>query len=181
MQVIEILMIGYCNSGYNKQTLPVNNLSKSVVKMQDNWLITQLINRTVSGSRLPQVSVMIELEQCDGDGTQNTTCQDTFNTHVFETSSVDSAARNHCQVHRVSPDDTSGARMNETVHFAIQDETSCIVVTRVLVFFRVCPQQTFDLIYHPETTAPVARNQFSNTQPGDSCANGSVMCGECSN
>ena len=145
--------------------------------MQNNWLITQLISRTVDGSRLPQASVMIEFEQRDCDVTLN--CQRTFNTHVFETSSVNiDAARtlsNYRQVRRVSPDDTTGARVNETVHidfntehssfyFAIQDETSCIVVTRVIVFYSVCPMQTSDLIRHPETRAP--RASTSNA-PGD--------------
>ena len=154
--------------------------------MQDNWLITQLINRTVDGNRLPQASVMIEFEQRDCDVTLN--CQRTFNTHVFETSSVDSAAArnlsNYRQVHRVSPDDTSGNRVNETVHinfnteyssfyFAIQDETSCIVVTRMIVFYSVCPMQTSDLIHHPETRAP--RAPTSNA-PGDPPIAVTVSC-----
>ena len=133
---------------------------------QNNWLITQLINRTVNGTRLPQVSVTIEFELQNCDVTLN--CQRTFNTHVYETSSVDSAgARNfsdYRQVRRVSPDVTTG--VNETVtitfntnhssfYFAIQDETSCIVVTRLIVFYYICPSQTINLIHTPEIIAPV--------------------------
>ena len=55
--------------------------------------------------------------------------------------------------------------MNETVtinfstdhssfYFAIQDEATCIVVTRLIVFYHFCPQQTADLIIYPETFAP---------------------------
>ena len=110
--------------------------------MQNNWLITQLINRTVNGIRLPQVNVMIEFEQRDCDVILN--CQRIFNTHVYERSSVnDTLARNitnYRQVRRVSSDSTTGDKMNETVnidfsdesqetafYFAIQDETSCII------------------------------------------------------
>ena len=114
---------------------------------QNNWLVTQLINRTVNGTRLSQVSVMIELEQRGCDIPLN--CQRTFNTHIYETSAENAdAARNinnYRQVQRVSPDVTDGSKVNETImvnfntnhssfYFTIQDETSCIVVTRLIVF-----------------------------------------------
>ena len=137
--------------------------------MQNNWLITQLINRTVNGIRLPQVSVVIEFKQRDCDVSLN--CQRTFNTHVYERSSEDyTLARvisNYRQVQRVSPDDTTGNKVNKTVnidfsdesqetafYFAVQDETSCITITRMIVFYHICPRQTFDFIHHPETIAP---------------------------
>ena len=109
---------------------------------------------------------MIEFEQRNCDITLN--CQRTFNTHVYETSTENaSAARNisnYRQVQRVSPDVTS-ERVNETVmigfstdhsffYFAIEDETTCIVITRLIVFYYICPKQTADLIIYPETLAP---------------------------
>ena len=149
-----------------RQSVQVCGFSAGV---QDNWLITQLINRTVNGTRLSQVSVIIEFEQRDCDVQLN--CQRTLNTHVYERSSENTAASktisNYRQVQRVSADDTSGNRMNETViidfastsqesafYFAVQDETSCPVITRMIVFYLVCPQQTSDLIHYPETIAP---------------------------
>ena len=154
-----------------RQTVQVCGFSAGT---QDNWLITQLINRTVNGTRLSQVSVMIEFEQKGCDVTLN--CQRTFNTHVYERSSENTAASktisNYRQVMRVSsitmsPDDTSGNRVNKTViidfastsqetsfYFTVQDNTSCIVITRMIVFYHVCPQQTSDLIHYPETIAP---------------------------
>ena len=134
---------------------------------QNNWLITQLINRTVNGTRLPQVSVTIEFEMHHCDITLN--CQRTFNTHIYETSTENaSAARNinnYGQVQRVSPDVADGSRVNETItinfytshsafYFAIQDETSCLIITRMIVFYHICPQQTVNLINYPETFAP---------------------------
>ena len=41
-----------------------------------------------------------------------------------------------------------------TSHPSIQDETSCILITRLIVFYYVCPQQTADLTLYPETIAP---------------------------
>ena len=110
--------------------------------------------------------IEFELQGCD----VSLMCQRTFNTHVYETSSVDSAAarekNNYRQVERVSPSDTSGNRVNETIdidfntdsssfYFAIQDETSCIVMTRVIVFYTVCPAQAVDMISYPLTVAPL--------------------------
>ena len=134
---------------------------------QSNWLLTQAINRTVNGALLSQARVLIEFELRNCDVTLN--CQRTFNTHVYETSMISDAARRRIeryrQVQRVSPDVTTGARVNETVivnfqtsqplfYFAIEDEATCIVITRILVFYIVCPSQTIDLISTPEIIAP---------------------------
>ena len=112
--------------------------------------------------------MLIEFELQGCDVTLN--CQRTFNTHVYETSSVDSAAarniNNYRQVERVSPSNTGGDRVNETVtidfrtdsssfYFAVQDETSCIIVTRMIVFYTVCPAQAVDMISYPLTVAPL--------------------------
>ena len=116
--------------------------------VQNNWLITQLINRTVNGTRLSQVSVLIEFELQGCDITLN--CQRTFNTYIYETSSVDSTERrnlvNYQQLERISPVTNDGSRVNTTItisfntdrpsfYFAIQDETSCIGITRLMVFY----------------------------------------------
>ena len=110
---------------------------------------------------------MIEFELHNCNITSN--CQRAFSTHIYETSTEDTTAArnisNYQQVRRVSPDVTTGAfRVNETVvigfstenssfYFAIQDETSCIVITRIIVFYYVCPKQIVDLIIYPETLA----------------------------
>ena len=136
---------------------------------QSNWLITQLISRIVNGTRLSSVTVQIEFELQDCNVMLN--CQRTFNTYIFETTSTDNATRrvitNYDQVRRVSPDMTSGQRVVENVtvyfqtdqpsfYFAVEDETSCIVITRMIVFYNVCPSQTFNLTSTPEVIAPQA-------------------------
>ena len=112
--------------------------------------------------------MIVEFEQRDCNVELN--CQRTFNTHIYETSSVDDNAKrnlsNYRQVQRVSPDDASGVRVNETIrvtftteqssfYFAVQDETSCIIITRMIVFYRVCRRQTIRLISAPEVIAPI--------------------------
>ena len=169
---------------------------------QDNWLITQLINRTVNGTRLSQFSVMIEFEQKGCDITLN--CQRTFNTHVYERSSENTAASktisNYRQVMRVSPDDTTGNRVNVTIdinfitnhssfYFAVQDETSCMVITRLLVFYHICPPETAEMIIRPKTIAPLISRRavpllitgkcVNNASPIHSGAQGpTVKCNE---
>ena len=140
---------------------------------QDNWLITQLINRTVNRIRLPQVSVMIEFELRGCDVTMN--CQRNFSTHIYETPSVNSDMKvnitKYRRIQRVLPADTPGSlRVNETItinfttnhssfYFAIQDETTCMVITRLIIFYTVCPAQTTNLIHYPETVA-TSRSNF---------------------
>ena len=162
---------------------------------QDNWLITQLINRTANGTRLSQVSVTIEFEFRNCDITLN--CQQTFNTHIYETSTENgTAARNvsnYRQVQRVSSSDTTETRMNETIvtnfnsehssfYFAIQDENSCIVVNRLLVFYHVCPASSRnDPTRIPETIvagiSSVVRGYCAeNAQTRNNNAHFSLLC-----
>ena len=137
---------------------------------QNNWLFTQLINRTVNGTRLSEVSVQIEFELQGCDITLD--CQRTFSTHVYETTSTNNTERrdttNYRIVQRVSTNTDTGEKVNETVevnfetdqptfYFAVQDETTCIVITRIIVFYHVCPSQTFNLISTPEIIAPPVR------------------------
>ena len=71
---------------------------------QNNWLITQLINRTVNGTKLPQISVTMEYEIQDCNMTLS--CQRTFNAHIYETSieNADAAKNisNYQQVRKIS-------------------------------------------------------------------------------
>ena len=122
-------------------------------------------------------------------------CQRTFNTHLYETSfeTLTGAARNvnnYHQVQRISLTSTSGNRVNKTMivnfntshsyfYFAIQDETSCILITRLVIFYYVCPAQTSSLIHYPETIASfssyedlsnVSATCVENAEPEDGLA-----------
>ena len=138
---------------------------------QNNWLITQLINRTVDGVRLQQVNVQLEYELQGCEETQQ--CQRLFEVHKYETSAVDTtAARNTSNyelVTSVTPTVASGKnRQNETItikfdtetlptsfYLAIRDVTSCILISRMLIFYTVCPSETSDLSIRTETIAPI--------------------------
>ena len=132
--------------------------------VQDNWLITQFINRTtVGGTRLPQVSIQIEFEQegcIEG-------CSRISSWYGYETSTISSiAARdtsNYVLISRLVPND--GNLQNQTMYLnfatnesgfylAIRDEDTCLAVTRVLVFYNVCPQETVEFMIRPETLSP---------------------------
>ena len=124
--------------------------------------------------RLPQVIVTIEFEQrargCNTTMTMN--CQRAFNTYIYESSieSSTGAARNVNDYEQVlsvsSADHTSGNRVSKktitinfatnhsSFYFAIQDESSCTVVTRLIVSYTVCPAQTSNLISYPEIVSP---------------------------
>ena len=141
---------------------------------QNNWLITQLINRTVDGVRLQQVNVQLEyeLQGCE----ETLQCQRLFEVHKYETSSVDTSnttgARNTSNyelVTSVAPTVASGQNhQNETItiefdtetlptsfYLAIRDVTSCILIARMLIFYTVCPSETSDLSIRSETIAPI--------------------------
>ena len=134
---------------------------------QNNWLITQLINRTVNGKRLPQAFVTIELEQnCSG----SLIYKQELNTYTYETSNEDrDGARNidnYQQIGSMSSGDTKGKLVNETItinfktvnssfYFAIQDKSSCTIITRMIIYYYVCPAQKLNLINYPETIAGV--------------------------
>ena len=140
---------------------------------QDNWMITQHISRMVGGTALPQVTVQVDfqLNSC----TQMNNCGRTFAIHKYETSTVNAtAARNLSNYEfvppRITPTDDSGdVRENSSVqidfstgatgvYLGIRDETTCVLVHRVLVFYYVCPAETSDLITRPEVIAPFIGN-----------------------
>ena len=134
---------------------------------QDNWLITQYISRTVSGTPLLQVSVLIDFEHDCNDRD----CQRTFMLNAYETSVVDdSAARNtwnYRQIHRITTSNDRSQRMQQHIrefafetdedgfYLAIADEGACITILRVIVFYNICPWETKQLVILPETIAPL--------------------------
>ena len=109
--------------------------------------------------------VEYQLSGCNG------TCQVFFDVNVWETSGVDvEAARNtanYRRVREVIPSiDATRMVVNESIevtfqsntatgfYLAVVDRNTCIVVTRILVFYHVCPELSMDLILYPATIAP---------------------------
>ncbi len=151
---------------------------------QDNWLITQHINRVVNSTKLPQVSVLVEFEQAGCDQG----CQRTFVLEAYETSTVDSTTArntsNYRKIDRVAPfDDSVTVSQNQTreinfqtnedgFYLAIRDESTCIIVSRLLVFYNVCPQETVNFVMRPETLAPIIEPLSTPIEVAAQCVTG---------
>ena len=104
-------------------------------------------------------------------GCSNLMCQRTFVLNEYETSTENSTAardiRNYQIVTRVATEDDTGlTRQNQTreinfeseesgFYVALVDESTCVVVTRIIVFYNVCPEGNEELVVRPETIAPI--------------------------
>ena len=98
-------------------------------------------------------------------------CQRTFVLNEYETSTENSRAardtRNYQLVTRVATEDDTGlTRQNQTreinfeseesgFYVALVDESTCVAVTRIIVFYNVCPGGNEELVMRPETIAPI--------------------------
>lgn len=134
---------------------------------QDNWLITQHINRVVNGNPLPQVRVLVEFEYNCND----TRCEITLGLYKYETSVmqqmslVRDTSQYDLETFLVSIQDTQQNRQNKTLeinfdtnqhgfYLAFRDGTTCIEITRVMVFYNVCPGGAGMFVTRPELIAP---------------------------
>ena len=153
--------------------------------LQENWLITQHINTVLpGGERLRKVTAQFEgtLNGCD----ITRQCRQSFEVHKWLTSTIDRSAAtntdNYVRVDRVSPEFTSGVvpfveyldielNAEDGLYLAVVDRSTCIVLTRLLVFYYVCPEETSELISRPE----VLESQVSVT--GECVENSSTMSG----
>ena len=134
---------------------------------QKNWLITQHINTVLpggGGERLRKVTVQFEgsLNGCD----ISRQCRQSFEVHKWLTSTTDRTAAantvNYVKVDRISPAFTDGAMsFNELIYIeldddedgfylAVVDTSTCVTLSRILVLYYVCPEETSELISRPE-------------------------------
>ena len=132
--------------------------------LQENWLITQHINTVLpGGERLRRVTAQFEgtLNGCD----ISRGCRQSFEVYKWQTSTIDRSAapntNNYVRVDRVSPDVTSGTMSfvdhldidlndEDGFYMAVVDRSTCVSLTRVLVLYYVCPEETSELISRPE-------------------------------
>ena len=132
------------------------------VGVQENWLITQHINTVLpGGERLRKVTAQFE-------GTLNgcgRMCRQSFEVYKWETSTIDRTAAanttNYVRVGRVSPDVTTGTMNFVASHdidlsaiggfyLGVVDLSTCVTLSRILVLYYVCPEETSELIHRPE-------------------------------
>ena len=136
---------------------------------QNNWLITQHINTTLdNGDRLSRVTVQVDYTQnmCPIDGSGNT-CQMVFDVRKFQTSSIDTTAArgstSYVFVDRLTTHVAPGLQTElvnidlddseSGLYLAIIDPGTCIIINRLLVFYRVCLAETVNLVAYPRTLA----------------------------
>ena len=150
---------------------------------QENWLITQHINTVLpGGERLRKVTAQFEgtLNGCD----ITRQCRQSFEVYKWQTSTIDRSAAantdNYVRVDRVSPEFTSGImsfveyvdiEAEDGLYLAVVDRSTCIDLTRLLVFYYVCPEETSELISRPEALG----SRVSVT--GECVENSSTMSG----
>ena len=136
------------------------------VGAQENWLITQHINTVLpggGGERLRKVTVQFEgtLNGCD----ISRQCRQSFDVYKWLISSINRVAAantdNYIKVDRISPAFTDGAMSffeqididlddEEGFYLAVVDTSTCIILSRILVLYYVCPEETSELISRPE-------------------------------
>ena len=137
------------------------------VGAQENWLITQHINTVLpggGGERLRKVTVQFEgaLNGCD----ISRQCRQSFDVYKWESSIINRPAAastaNYVRVGEVSPADTDGNEDfvdhfdieldddKDGFYLAVVDLGTCVTLTRILVLYYVCPEETSELISRPE-------------------------------
>ena len=148
---------------------------------QDNWLITQYIYRVVDGFRLPQVRVQIDFSELGG--CYKIACQKTFVLNIYETSPTTSRedTKNYQIISRMALSTSNRHNLTKEINFetrengfylAITDEASCMTISRVLVFYNVCPQETKLFVNRPETIAPPIGNLHMPREVTATCVAG---------
>ena len=135
---------------------------------QNNWLITQHIDTTLdNGDRLSRVTVQVDYTQnmCPTSGTN--VCQRVFDVRKFRTSSINTTAArestNYVFVDRLTTFEASEQQTQfvdidlddseSGLYLAIIDPGTCIIINRLLVFYRVCLAETVNLVAYPRTLA----------------------------
>ena len=171
------------------------------VGAQENWLITQHINTVLpggGGERLRKVTVQLEgtLNGCD----ISRQCRQSFDVYKWQNSTIDRAAAanttKYIRVGRVSPADTGGNEdfvndldiqlddNEDGFYLAVVDLSTCVTLTRILVLYYVCPEETSELISRPEAidsesiegTPPVEGECVENSST-ESGADPLLICG----
>ncbi|CAI8053197.1 Ephrin type-A receptor 4-B, partial [Geodia barretti] len=167
---------------------------------QENWLITQHINTVLpggGGERLRKVTVQFEgtLNGCD----ISRQCRQSFELYKWETSAIDrngaNNTNNYVRVGRVSPDVTSGVMSFVDSHdielgttggfyLGVVDLSTCVTLTRILVLYYVCPEETSELISRPEAIesqslegSPSVEGECVENSSTESGANPILICG----
>ena len=135
---------------------------------QDNWLITQHINTMVDGTPLNHVVVYVDfvLDDC----LKVMGCIQTFSIYKYDTANLNPTKGINIDLYQfiarisANSESTAGnidAEQYEDVelgsgglYLAVRDQSACLIINRLLVFYYVCPENVTGLIRLPLTIAP---------------------------
>ena len=151
---------------------------------QKNWLVTQYINISDNGvDELTIYMTFSSVTQC--------ACQQSFSVWAYETNVIDETGR----VSNTSYSDT-GVRLFHTtdqgsqttasqrftissrgMYLSVVDGGSCTTISRILVYYNVCPYQVFNMVVYPETVAPPFSNPQDRVVTGTCVNNSSPISG----
>lgn len=156
-----------------QQSIQVQCENTSNIRFQDNWLITQMIRKNTDGSYLAQVKVLIEFEAL------TSYSKPILNVYKYELSAIDEywMSLDDNIVDNFSPVqsllfDSSFLQQNRTItlkfdtnetsfYFAIRHRRGCVAIHRIVVFYNVCPTETVQGTYRPETIAPIYSHEVA--------------------
>ena len=155
---------------------------------QKNWMITQYINITDEGVEQLTVTMTfdtaISVEQCP-------TCPQSFGLYSYETDVPDENGRGnqsfymntgtrffHVQNSEEAESDTQDFLVSSKgLYLAVEDVGSCTRITRLYVFYYVCPSQVMNMVQYPETVSPPSTNPSDRTAIGTCIDNASEVSG----
>ena len=142
---------------------------------QDNWLITQFINITDHNVEQLVVNMAFTsaLSSCPN-------CQQSFSMQSYETNIPDETGRVNQSFyqdtgarffHRQDNEELESAVDSFTItskglYLAVVDTGSCTRITRLYMFYYVCPSQVVNMIQYPETVSPPTTNPQDRTAMG---------------
>ena len=142
---------------------------------QDNWLISQFIN--ITDDNVEQLVVNMTFSSA---GSLCPQCQQSFSIQAYETNIPDETGRvnqsfyqdtNTRYFHRQNNEEVESAVDTFTItskglYLAVVDTGSCTRITRLYVFYYVCPSQVVNMIQYPETVSPPTTNPQDRTAMG---------------
>ena len=151
---------------------------------QKNWLITQYINISDNGvDELTIDMTFFSVTQC--------ACQQSFSVWAYETNVIDETGRVNDTFysdtgvrlfHTTEQGEQTTASQRFTIssrgmYLSVVDGGSCTRISRILVYYNVCPYQVVNMVIYPETVAPPFTNPQDRVVTGTCVDNASPISG----
>jgi hypothetical protein len=129
---------------------------------QNNWMITQYINISDSNVDRVTLNATFTVSSC-------ASCPTSFRVFILQTDTVNETLRNDISSYtftgiRLFHLSESSQTISSASHgidisssgfyLAIVDDGSCVVMSRLVIYYNICPGQVNNSIIYPETVAP---------------------------